>query len=174
LIDGASRGEVPVLVSVPAGGHRIEVTSPGYHPWHATVEVRASAKVSVKTDLVAIHTIEEPVVSVTAVDAPPAHRAPADRGVFLPTTKEHGLLTSRGPTADVSALLPARRPTTEASALLRTRQPTTDTSEAGVFLSAPKRRVLLPSKPPSHRATGGDVFLPKPRADKGTDFLPSP
>ncbi len=64
-------------------------------------------------------------------------------------------------------------PTTEASAQLRARQPTTGTSEAGVFLSAPKRRVLLPSKPPSHRATGGDVFLPKPRADKGTGFMPA-
>jgi PEGA domain len=161
-IDGASRGEVPVLVSVPAGEHRIEVTSPGHHPWRATVEVRASAKVSVKTDLVAIPTVEEPVVSVTAVDASPTLRAPAGRGVFLPTKKEHGLLTSRRPTVDASALRPLRGPTTEASVLLRTRRRATGTNEAGVFLPAPKRRVLLPSERPSDRATGGDVFLPKP------------
>jgi hypothetical protein len=169
-IDGASRGEVPILVTVPAGEHRIEVTSPGHHPWRATVEVRASAEVSVTTDLVAIPTIEEPVVSVTAVDDAP--RAPADRGVFLPTRKDHGLLTSRRPTAGANALRPARRPTTEASALLRARRPTTDTNEAGVFLPTPKRRVFLPSKPPSHRATAGNVFLPEPRADEGMGLLP--
>jgi PEGA domain len=154
-IDGASGGEVPVVVRVPAGEHRIEVAAPGHHPWRATIEVRASTQVSVKTDLVAISTVEEPV----------------DPGVFLSTEKEHGLLTSRGPTADASALLTARRPTTQASEL-RPRRPTTGTNQAEVFLPTLERSVLLPNTPPSDRAERGDVFLLEPRADQGTGLLP--
>lgn len=39
------------------------------------------------------------------------------------------------------------------------------TKETGVFLPTPKRRVFLPSKPPSQRATGGEVFLREPKVD---------
>lgn len=159
-------------MSVPAGEHRIEVTLPGHHPWRATVEVRASAKVSVETELVAILGLEDPAATVPTVDDAPAPRALADRRVFLPTKKDHGLLTSRGPTADASALRPARTPTAEASALLRRRRPTTGTNETEVFLPTPKRRVFLPLEPPRPRATAGEVFLLAPTVDEGTGLLP--
>ncbi|MEX1363377.1 MAG: PEGA domain-containing protein [Nannocystaceae bacterium] len=142
-IDGATYGQAPVEVRVPAGEHRIEVFAAGYHPWRATVQLGAQSRVTMITDLLA----EESPADDRSGRV--SKGAPGRAGVFLPTPRRR-VFMAQMKAADASALLASAPKGTGSSALLPSRpapQP-----EQSVFLPTAAPRTFLPRTRPSRPA----------------------
>ena len=51
LVDGSPAGQLPAALTVPSGTHRVQITSDGYQPYEATVEVEPNRPARLDADL---------------------------------------------------------------------------------------------------------------------------